>query len=149
MTAMVEICINPKTIMADLEDAADTMRRLPHVRGPRLAQCWLDYIYSKDDLAEQQPKHRMLPPTPEALTKMDTCLDWLRWLEPDVAKMLWMRAERTPWQIICQVYGAPKSTVLRHWRGALHTIQEKLLQNASYKTLPAKSFSRIGTVCPF
>ncbi|WP_085440209.1 DUF6362 family protein [Magnetofaba australis] len=128
---MVETRITPKLVMARLEEAAATMRRLPPVRGPRRASYWPDMIHDWQAYGYNPPQIRMGPPAPDAISRMDACLEWLRWLSPDEAKLVWMRAERAPWRVVCSVYGAPKTTAWRHWTLAILTIQEKLLQKPS------------------
>jgi hypothetical protein len=41
---------------------------------------------------------------------------WLRWLEKDDARIVWLRANRKPWQSICWEVGLSRPAANRHWR---------------------------------
>ena len=41
---------------------------------------------------------RLPPPSTDAITRMEETLEWLRWLEGEDAKLVWARADGTPWK---------------------------------------------------
>ena len=43
----------------------------------------------------------------------EEALLWLRWLERDDARIVWLRAERTPWKPICWEMGISRATANR------------------------------------
>jgi hypothetical protein len=57
---------------------------------------------------------------------MEETLGWLRWLKPEHAKLVWARAERTPWKQICWRFGISRATAHWHWRYALTLIAYRL-----------------------
>ncbi len=47
---------------------------------------------------------------------------WLRWLEPDLGKLVWARASGTGWKPICWQFGISRATAHRRWRTQRHRV---------------------------
>ncbi len=110
-----------------LADAADVLRRLPKVKVQGYFSLWPNYIYEFSDLVGQEPRQlRLPPPPPAAITRMDATLDWLKWLEPNDAKLAWARSDRTPWKMICYRFGISRATANRCFEYALSVIACRL-----------------------
>jgi len=105
-----------------LFEAAEVLRRLPEERVQGYFNTWPKIVHSFDDLVGQQPRLRRPLPSPQAIDRMETTLTWLGWLEPDVAKLAWTRAERTQWKKICWKFGISRATAHRRWDYALSMI---------------------------
>jgi len=88
-----------------LELAADVMRQAPGVKPQGYFSAWPEYFHSFADKVGQEPKMRRPLPSPRMITEADEAMLWLRWLEMDDAKLLWLRANRTPWKPICWQFG--------------------------------------------
>jgi hypothetical protein len=69
---------------------------------------------------------RLPPPSPAAISRMEEALAWLRWLKPEHAKLIWARAEGTPWKLICWRFGIARATAHRWWRCGLSLIAYRL-----------------------
>lgn len=116
-----------KLVAERLEEAAATMRRLPPVRPqgyvttwpPIIREFWEAYGYNA-------PEVRLGPPTPEAVERMDEALGWLRWLEADAVRLVWMRAERVPWKLIEVRFRCDRTTAWRKWTLAVARITTRL-----------------------
>jgi hypothetical protein len=50
----------------------------------------------------------------------------LRWLEPDDAKLVWMRAEGARWKAVCVRFGISRATAHRRWDYALAVMAWRL-----------------------
>ena len=59
---------------------------------------------------------------------------WLRWLEPQDARLVWLRANRTAWKPICWEFGISRATANRRWEYGLSVITWRL----NGKRVPAK-----------
>lgn len=124
---MVEAQWTPVMIEERLEEAANVMKRLPPVKVQGYYSLWPQYMYEFADLVGQMPREmRLPPPSPDAITRMDETLQWLNWLEPDDARIVWMRAERRRWKAICANVGMCRAAAHRHWQYALVVIAWKL-----------------------
>jgi len=110
-----------------LIEAADVLRRLPAPRVQGYYSLWPAIAPSFDDLVGQEPRSISRPwPSPDAITRAETTLEWLRWLEPEDAKLVWMRAEGARWKAVCWRLGFAPATAKRRWQYALILIAWKL-----------------------
>jgi hypothetical protein len=57
---------------------------------------------------------------------MEATMEWLRWLEPDDAKLVWMRAEGARWKAVCVRFGISRATAHRRWEYALAVMAWRL-----------------------
>lgn len=110
-----------------LYEAADVMKRLPPVKAQGYYNLWPSIVREFADLVGQEPPRlRRPPPAPAAISRMEETLGWLVWLEPDEARLVWMRAERARWRTICQRFGIARATAHRRWEYALSVIVWRL-----------------------
>jgi hypothetical protein len=117
----------PACVEARLHEAADVMARLPEVRVQGYFNLWPKVLHEFSDLVGQEPvRLKRPPPLPDAISRMEETLGWLRWLEAEDAKLAWARAERTPWKPICWRFGIAPATAKRRWQYALSLIAWKL-----------------------
>jgi Domain of unknown function (DUF6362) len=65
-------------------------------------------------------------PAPEAIDRMDEALGWLRWLEPEERRLVWLRAEGVPWKRITHWLGIGRTTAWQRWTTALLKIAIRL-----------------------
>ena len=117
---MAEINWTPSLVEDRLAEAADTLRRLPETRIQGHASTWPPYV--QECLEPTEVKLRRPPPSAAAITRMDHALPWLRHLDPDDAKIVWLRATNAPWKVICWKVGMTRSAIHRHWLFALCVI---------------------------
>lgn len=99
-----------------LESAADVFRTLPGVMPQGFFNAWPEYFHSFADKVGQEPQMRRPRPGPRQITEAEEALLWLRWLERDDARIVWLRAERTPWKPICWQIGISRATANRRWQ---------------------------------
>lgn len=72
------------------------------------------------------PKPKRLPPSSDAISRMEETLGWLRWLEGDDAKLVWARAEGAQWKAICWRFGIALATAHRRWEYGVSVIVWRL-----------------------
>ena len=114
----------PSLVEERLAEAADTLRRLPETRVQGHASTWPPYVqecWEAGDVTLRRP-----PPSAAAITRMDEALPWLRHLDPDDAKIVWLRATGEPWKSICWKVGLARTAVNEHWLFALCVVAWKL-----------------------
>ena len=117
----------PKLVAQAFEDAAFTMRRIPPVRIPGYISSWPPIIQEFwEAYGWNKSKVRLGPPTGEAIDRMDECLGWLLWLEPEESKLVWARACRVRWQSIARRLGMCRRTAWSRWMAALMQIADAL-----------------------
>jgi hypothetical protein len=110
-----------------LEDAAQVIRRLPPVRVPGYFNTWPTMFVEFADRVGREPERmRLPPPSTDAITRMEQSLEWLRWLDGEDAKLVWARADATPWKFICCRFGIARATANRRYQYALALIAWRL-----------------------
>jgi hypothetical protein len=119
----------PRVIEDRMELAALTLRRLPNPTGsgPRgFGQSWPEYVNeAKHAYGYHETRVRVIPSAAD-IKKMEECIDWLRFLHPDDARIVWLRAEGRRWREVCIQAGCVRQTAWRRWVAALQTISNSL-----------------------
>ena len=60
------------------------------------------------------------------ITEADEAMLWLRWLDKDVAQILWARSNRWPWKKVCWHQGISRPTASRRYEYGLAVIALQL-----------------------
>jgi hypothetical protein len=111
-----------------LEEAAWTLRRLPEKDRPRgYGSSWPPIVRDAKHAYGYTPAAPMrVVPIAAAITRMEECFDWLMMIDPEDARIVWLRAENVRWKQIWIRAGVVRSTAWRRWVAALLTIAKKL-----------------------
>ncbi|MBF0190243.1 MAG: hypothetical protein HQL99_03715 [Magnetococcales bacterium] len=119
----------PKMVAERVEEASRTLRalRVTGLRPMGYGNNWPDVIHDPNEaFGWNDAEFRMGPPTPDAITRMDDALNWLRWLDPDQMRLVWLHAEGVPRKVITNVLGVSRVTAWRLWMSALMIISSRL-----------------------
>lgn len=149
----------PSLVEERLAEAAEVLRRLPEQRVQGLFSTWPAVIRDFADRIAQEPERlRRPPPSAAAITRMDEVLQWLAWLDPADAKLVWMRASGAPWKEVCWRIGLARTAAHEHWLFALCVIAwrlagQQLPRNRSRRqvieaTIPARPEKRSEQCSP-
>jgi hypothetical protein len=124
---MADTTWTPSMVEERFVEAADVMKRLPEVRVPGYYSLWPKVIHEFADLVQQEPPRlRRPPPAPDAISRMEETLEWLRWLEPTDARIVWLRANGERWKVVCYHVGLARAAANEHWLYALCLIAWRL-----------------------
>ena len=120
--------LSPRDIEDRFEEAAYTLRRLPEKDRPRgYSSYWPAVVHDAKHAYGYTPEAPMrVIPSAAAITRMEECLDWLLLVDPEDARIVWLRAEGARWRQVCIRAGCVRSTAWRRWAAALLTISKKL-----------------------
>lgn len=119
--------MTPLEVEARFEEAAATLRRLPDSRVPGYFNTWPLIVRSVYETYGWEPARMpRIAPSPAAISRMEETFTWLSWLEPDDARIVWLRAEGVRWKQICWRLGITRTTAWRRWVAALVTISTRL-----------------------
>ena len=117
----------PDEVEARLKEAADVLDRLPDRNVQGYFNLWPAVVHDFGDLVGQKPvPMRRPPPSAAAISRMEEALAWIRLLALEDGKLVWARAEGTPWKAICWRFGIARSTADRRWRYGLGVIAIRL-----------------------
>jgi hypothetical protein len=110
-----------------IEEAAAVLRRLPPVRVAGYFGTWPEIQRTAKELASATPSPmRLPPPSAAAISRMEEAITWNRFLERDEARLMWERAEGTPWKHLCHRFGISRPTAHRRYDYALSVIVWRL-----------------------
>ncbi|WP_323004732.1 MULTISPECIES: DUF6362 family protein [Pseudomonadota] len=119
----------PRIIEDRMEEAAITLRRLPNPpgSGPKgYGHSWPEYVHdAKHAYGYHEARIRVIPNAGE-IQRMDECIDWLRFIGPEDARIVWLRAEGWRWRQVCIQAGCVRQTAWRRWVASLQTIANHL-----------------------
>jgi hypothetical protein len=125
--------ITPREIEDRMEDAARTLRRLPHPpgSGPRgFASFWPEYVREARLAYGYHEAPVRVVPSARDIEQMEETLGWLLVVsDPDDRRILWMRAEGARWRTICFRVGCVRSTAHRRWLAGPLSIAKHLNRN--------------------
>ena len=119
----------PRIIEDLMEDAAYTLRRLPNPpgSGPKgFGHSWPEYVHDANQAYGYGETQMRVIPSAADIQKMDECIEWLRFIRPEDARIVWMRGENRRWRYICIQAGCVRQTAWRRWVAALQTIANHL-----------------------
>lgn len=112
-----------KDVAAELRFAADVMRRLPQVKVQGYHNTWPPILYDFYELATGMPRVKIIPPSPAEITKMEEIVfEWLKILDAEETKLVWARAEKVRWKVLCYKYKVNRSTLWQRYNFALAKI---------------------------
>lgn len=90
----------PDPVPALLREAADTLRRLPSALArPRLSS-WPAVVRDSAAalVAADSPSRLRIPPSPQAIDRMDRTLGWLLSCDDEARRLVWARATGVSWR---------------------------------------------------
>ena len=117
----------PDRVRDRLTEAADVLKRLPAERVQGYFNLWPEVVHDFADQVGRMPEPmRLPPPPPAAITRMEDTLDWVKFLSPEDARLVWARAEGAPWKAICWRFGVARATANRRWQYGLAVITLRL-----------------------
>ena len=110
-----------------LRSAARTLRRLPNVKVQGYFSTWPTIIREPLEILQMEAEPLRITPSMADITEMEEVLFvWLKWLEPEERRLVWLRAERVRWKLICGRFGVGRTKAWEMYRRALACIAAKL-----------------------
>ena len=107
-----------------LETAAYVDRLLPAVQAPKYRCCMPNIIYTQQEIAFMDRRLVKPRPTQEQVSLWEkVILDWLPLLTVDEKKLVWKRANRIPWKLLCREFGVSRQQLWLKYDKALTKIQ--------------------------
>jgi hypothetical protein len=88
---------------------------------------WPTIIREPLEILQMEPEPMRITPSMADITEMEEVLFvWLKWLEPEERRLVWLRAERVRWKLICGRFGVGRTKAWEMYRRALAAIAAKL-----------------------
>lgn len=108
------------------EEAMRTLRKLPPVKVPGYFTTWPQIVRTRQEIAAMEPVPMRVWPSAAAITRLEQTTDWILWVDEDERRLVWSRAARVPWKLICVELGCDRTTAWRRWQMALTKIASRL-----------------------
>lgn len=119
-------------------EAAETAHRLPPVRVQGYFNTWPAIRRERWEAYFDGERVLHIPPSPDAIDRMEETMRWVLWLSEADRHLVWMRAEECEWNDIARRFGCSRATAWRRWRRALSVVVVRLSGGCGCKqSLPA------------
>ena len=117
-----------KYIEERLQEAARTLRRLPDTHKPQgYFNLWPPLMREPLELLQMEKPPIKLMPLGDQIDRMEEVLFvWLPPLTPEERKLLWLRAERVRWKVICARFGVGRTKAWEMYKGTLAKLAARL-----------------------
>jgi hypothetical protein len=121
------VTVKQKYVEDRIHDAARTLRRLPEERVQGYFSTWPKIKRYEMEILQMEKEPMRIRPSMDDITKMEEVLFvWLRWLEVDERKLVWQRAERVRWKLICAQFGVGRTKAWEMYKCALGKIAARI-----------------------
>lgn len=135
-----------ETVANRLTRASRTAQRLPPVRVQAYFNLWPVIVRSEfERMAVEDTRIYRSPPSPADIDYLLEVMRWMNWLSVDERLLLWMRADRHPWNDIAKRFGYSRSTVCRQWKATVQKLVLILNALRVLKTRPSCGNWRVLT----
>ena len=124
---MTDIHWTASLVETYMAEAADVLSRLPDPKLRGHVSSWPQFVrdyweaYGMQDVVLRRP-----PPSAAAIDRMDLALQWLAWVDPIDARIVWLHACGRPWKEVCWTSGLARAAAHQHWIFALCVIAWRL-----------------------
>jgi hypothetical protein len=121
------VTVKQKYVEDRIHDAARTLRRLPEERVQGYFSTWPKIKRDEMEILQMEKEPMRIRPSMDDITEMEEVLFvWLRWLEVDERKLVWQRAERVRWKLICAQFGVGRTKAWEMYKCALGKIAARI-----------------------
>lgn len=122
-------------IKYNLETAAYIDRLLPAVRAPKYRCCMPDIIYTEQEKIFMDKKPLKIRPNQEQISLWERVIfEWLPVLSVDERRLVWKRANRIPWKLLCREFGISRQGLSKNYNMALAKIAGAILGRKNVMT---------------
>ena len=115
-----------------VEEAARTLRRVPNPpgSGPKgYSSSWPEYVQDKQPGEVFGGRPMRVIPSAAEISRMEEVFEWLKLVDPETARLVWLRASGMRWRQVCYQIGCVRQTAWRRYVAGLITIRKRLERN--------------------
>lgn len=121
------VTVKQKYVEDRIREAARTLHRLPEERVQGYFSAWPAIKRDEMEILQMEKQPLRIRPTSDDITEMEEVLFiWLRWLDVDERKLVWQRAERVRWKLICNEFGVGRTKAWEMYKCALGKIAARI-----------------------
>lgn len=121
------VTVKQKYVEDRIREAARTLQRLPEERVQGYFSAWPAIKRDEMEIMQMEKQPLRIRPTSDDITEMEEVLFvWISWLDVDERKLVWQRAERVRWKIICAQFGVGRTKAWEMYKCALGKIAARI-----------------------
>lgn len=116
-----------KYVEERLREAARTLRRLPEEKVKGYTSSWPAIKRDEMEILQMEAQPMRIRPSSEDISETEEVMFvWLRWLDVEERKLVWLRAERVRWKLICGRFGVGRTKAWEMYKHALTMIAKRI-----------------------
>ncbi len=135
MAAELSFAEARRAVVAALERAADTLKRLPMPRNgmpARERSSWPAIPDDPDEISDRAPSRpHVTPPRARAISELDRVLPWLGALDGADRRVVWARAAGLSWPRLAREFGITVGQARYQWDSAIDRIVAAAVHDAA------------------
>ena len=116
----------PEEVALRFEEALLTLQKLPQIKIRGYFSTMPAVLRTLDEVAFMEPRPIKLKATSQQITDLEEALRWLEPLGIKERKVIWHKAARRPWKVICWDCKLSRTVAWEYWKKALFKIASKL-----------------------
>lgn len=121
------VTVKQKYLEDRIREAVRTLQRLPEERVQGYFSAWPAIKRDEMEIMQMEKQPLRIRPTSDDITEMEEVLFvWISWLDIDERKLVWQRAERVRWKIICAQFGVGRTKAWEMYKCALGKIAARI-----------------------
>ena len=121
------VTVKQKYVEDRIREAVRTLHRLPEERVQGYFSAWPAIKRDEMEIMQMEKQPLRIRPTSDDITEMEEVLFvWISWLDIDERKLVWQRAERVRWKIICAQFGVGRTKAWEMYKCALGKIAARI-----------------------
>lgn len=121
------VTVKQKYVEDRIRAAVRTLQRLPEERVQGYFSAWPAIKRDEMEIMQMEKQPLRIRPTSDDITEMEEVLFvWISWLDVDERKLVWQRAERVRWKIICAQFGVGRTKAWEMYKCALGKIAARI-----------------------
>ena len=121
------VTVKQKYVEDRIRAASRTLCRLPEERVQGYFSAWPVIKRDEMEILQMEKQPMRIRPTSDDITEMEEVLFvWMRWLDVDERKIVWQRAERVRWKVICHQFGVGRTKAWEMYKCALGKIAARI-----------------------
>ena len=121
------VTVKQKCVEDRIREAVRTLQRLPEERVQGYFSAWPAIKRDEMEIMQMEKQPLRIRPTSDDITEMEEVLFvWISWLDVDERKLVWQRAERVRWKIICAQFGVGRTKAWEMYKCALGKIAARI-----------------------
>ena len=126
---MAELIWTREMVKDWFESAVYTLKKMPREKVQGYKTYWPGIRYTEMELLHMDSKPIRLVANSLDIARLDAVLEWIYLVDNvDQRWIIWQRAKRYPWRLICKRYGKTSRTLI-DWHNAGIDVIVKVLNN--------------------